>query len=249
MLLETVTDVAKGSLREIASHPNGDFMSWFPDYFNTSGHTPYLRINETELIKCDIDLSDKELATHVYVAGNTYGGLAGERGQVSFLNQIFGEGVVTIENAFLLDSFMSQNSRLTDLKKLKGKKRAEAIEKATDNINSFLEQYGPRPHYVAQPTIRHPIMEFFIAYQTFQRKWAEQFQSEVSFTFMPELFPGTIIELPDKMCFYVGEVTHSFSYGGGFDTSATLMAPSTIKGHNMGFALLDKPIRSGDGLG
>jgi hypothetical protein len=92
-------------------------------------------------------------------------------------------------------------------------------------------------------------MEFFIAYQTFQRKWAEQFQSEVSFTFMPELFPGTIIELPDKMCFYVGEVTHSFSYGGGFDTSATLMAPSTIKGHNMGFALLDKPIRSGDGLG
>jgi hypothetical protein len=109
----------------------------------------------------------------------------------------------------------------------------------------FLERYGARPYMDKIPTIRHPIMEFFYAYHTFIQKWAEQFISRAEFTFMPELFPGMIVELemkhgtgddfdnkPNSITFYVKDVSHNFSYESGFSTTATLMAPGTTSKHN-----------------
>jgi hypothetical protein len=59
-------------------------------------------------------------------------------------------------------------------------------------------------------------------------KWAEQYKTTCQFTFMPELYPGMRINLKGhNLQVYVTEVTHTFDYENGFNTSAIIMAPST----------------------
>lgn len=254
-LLEIVGQVAQASLRTFASHPNGDFMAWFPDYFNTSGRTPYMIINENEIVDCTIELSDKNLATHVFVNGDIYGLNALGTGSVDSLITKLTTGrygVVNIEQAYLLDTFLTSKTTRDKLaeqfdpkndEKPKRKRVPELI--GQDGVQGFLKRYGARPYSVNNPILRHPYMNFFIAYQWFQRKWAEQFESNVSFTFMPELFPGTIIKMRGlNVNFYVSEVTHNFDFSSGFTTTATVMAPSTdAGGYNFGMALSQPPFK------
>lgn len=252
-LIESVTEVAQGSLRTFASHPNGDFMAWFPDYFNVSGKTPYLHISENEMIDCTINLSDVDLATHVYVRGNINQASLDGTGFNTYLEQLLSRGVVTIEQAYLLDSFLSKSEdRDATFSKLltetglpdKDNKRSRRLLDDTKAVRDFLNRYGARPMKIPNPSVRHPLMEFFMAYQWFQRKWAELFQSTVNFTFMPELFPGTIVKMgATNVNFFVEEVTHNFDYSGGFTTDASLTAPSTDKGHNFGMALTGPPFK------
>lgn len=270
-LLSVVSDVAKASLRSFASHPNGDFMAWFPDYFNVSNRTPYIMIKDVEIIDCTINLSDTNLATHVFLTadlqGITMGGgsLPREGNQI---NHLMGQsGIVSIEHAYLLDTFLVKSENRDELifnlsggekgQQDRGEEAEEGSEderggnedpaidvEANEDITNFLNRYGARPFPIQQPVIRHPWMAFFIAYQTFQMKWAEQFSSNVTFTFMPELFPGTIVGLESLgVQFYCNEVVHSFDYKGGFSTSAQLMAPSVADSPkdgitNLGLSLL-----------
>jgi hypothetical protein len=61
--------------------------------------------------------------------------------------------------------------------------------------------------------------------------WANQFQSTLSFTFMPEIYPGGKISFPSHgIQMYVQSVTHSWDYTEGFTTDAVLTAPSRIDG-------------------
>lgn len=65
----------------------------------------------------------------------------------------------------------------------------------------------------------------------FMRRWADQFQAEVPMAFMPELWPGMILRLPEfNFQAYVTEVRHTFQFGesGGFRTYAKIVAPSRI---------------------
>ena len=79
------------------------------------------------------------------------------------------------------------------------------------------------------------------------KKWAEQFISRVELTFMPELFPGMIIEIEDlELTFYVEEVQHSFSYESGFTTTVTLSAPGTTNAdRNPGMVLVNPGFDTG----
>jgi N-acetylmuramoyl-L-alanine amidase len=275
-LLEIVTQVTQASMRTFASHPNGDFMAWFPDYFNISQRTPYLIISENEIIDCTIELSDTNLATHVFVNGDIFGmNSLGTGSAPSLIQKITSGqyGMVNIEQAFLLDSFMSKTKERKDLladlvggpiggavagtssgtgpiggaatagaRRRKKRLRTPLLDEG--GAQAFLKRYGPRPFPITNPIIRHPYMNFFLAYQWFQRKWAEQFESNCEFTFMPELFPGTIIKLRSlNVNFYVNEVTHNFDYSSGFTTTATLMAPSTEDGYNFGMALSQPPFK------
>lgn len=270
-LLSVVSDVAKASLRSFASHPNGDFMAWFPDYFNVSNRTPYIMIKDVEIIDCTINLSDTNLATHVFLTADLQGITMGGGSlpwQGNQINHLMGQsGIVSIEHAYLLDTFLVKSENRDELifnlsggekgqqdrgeeaeegsddEREGGEKPAIGIE-ANEDIVNFLNRYGARPFPIQQPVIRHPWMAFFIAYQTFQMKWAEQFSSNVTFTFMPELFPGTIVGLESLgVQFYCNEVVHSFDYKGGFSTSAQLMAPSVADSPkdgitNLGLSLL-----------
>lgn len=231
-LLDSVREITIASMRNFASLPNGDFIAWYPDYFNIARRNPWLRISAAELKKCTIDLSDKSLTTHVYILGNPWGLGTQPTANSDWYEKLAGTGVVTIEQPKILDSFL--NHKYKSLKK-----GSERIIEAFDSKSQypsldFLEKYGARPYKEQNLTIRHPVMEFFYAYHTFIQKWSEQFISTAEFTFMPELFPGMIIEIPSYqespdplggVTFYVQDVTHNCSYENGFSTTATLVAP------------------------
>jgi hypothetical protein len=269
-LFESVGEICKASMRTFASLPSGDFMAWYPDYFNLTGRNPWLRVSPTEIKSCTISLSDRQLVTHVYVLGNPFGFNEADAGRINveWYEKLLGSGVVTIERPFILDSFLrpfeDDNITKTDLDTLEdaskltadqiatAKKRPREILEGQGAAYKFLERYGARPYLEKIPTIRHPVFEFFYAYHTFIQKWAEQFITRVELTFMPELFPGMIVELElnspvkdyskNSVTFYVKEVTHSFSYQNGFYTEALLMAPGTTnKGNDWAMTLVYPP--------
>ena len=229
-LLDSVREITIASMRNFASLPNGDFIAWYPDYFNIARRNPWLRISHAELKKCTIDLSDKSLTTHVYILGNPWGLGSQPTANSDWYEKLAGTGVVTIEQPKILDSFLNPL--------YKSPKTGDRLTSAYDGDAKypsleFLEKYGARPYKEQNLTIRHPVMEFFYAYHTFIQKWSEQFISTAEFTFMPELFPGMIIEIPKSskddplggITFYVQDVTHNCSYENGFSTTATLVAP------------------------
>ena len=230
-LLDSVRDITIGSMRNFASLPNGDFIAWFPDYFNIARRNPWLRISPVEIKKCTIDLSDKYLTTHVYIMGNPYGIGNLPSATSEWYEKLQGAGIVTIEQRGILDSFLFTKD---DLKRKGDGEDYNLQQDQSQSAINFLEKYGARPLTESNLTIRHPLVEFFYAYNTFITNWAKQFISRVEFTFMPELFPGMIIEIPNyqeenkSFTFYVEEVTHTFSYTGGFSTSAVLIAPGQV---------------------
>ena len=59
--------------------------------------------------------------------------------------------------------------------------------------------------------------------------WSRQFLTEFQFTFMPELYPGGLVGFPEHgvQC-YIDQVTHSFDYENGFETTAALSAPASL---------------------
>jgi hypothetical protein len=234
-LLPFVEQLTGACLRHFMSTPSGDFFAFYPDYFGGLGKTAYWLIDDVEIISGSIELSDDNLATHVYVVGDTFGAPSGaESGSatVDWLDNIHTSGVVTIFNAFMAD-FLNGHDSPKDV--VPDKLKVNRAEKPTlanyQDAIAFLQKYGARPHYEQQATVRAPIYEAFLAYQKFCLKWSEQFKTQFEFTFMPELFPGGLVAFPDHglQC-YVASVTHNCSYENGFTTSAELMAPSAYRG-------------------
>ena len=88
-----------------------------------------------------------------------------------------------------------------------------------------------------------PGIELMMAAQRWMQKWAEQTLTNVELTFMPELFPGMRVNLVGHdITVYVNAVTHNFDYqGGGFSTTASIMAPSRTS------VVGSSPIIEGDG--
>lgn len=236
-LLPFIEQLTGACLRHFMSTPSGDFFAFYPDYFGGLGKTAYWLIDDVEVISGSIELSDDNLATHVYVVGDTFGAPSGaESGSatVDWMDNVHTSGVVTIFNAFMAD-FLNGNDAPKDV--VPDKLKVNRAEKPTlakyEDAIAFLQKYGARPYYEPQATVRAPIYEAFLAYQKFCLKWSEQFKTQFEFTFMPELFPGGIIAFPEHglQC-YVASVTHNCSYENGFTTSAELMAPSAYKGND-----------------
>lgn len=230
-LLPFIEQLCGACLRQFMSTPSGDFFAFYPDYFGGLGKTAYWLIADIEIISGSIELSDEQLTTHVYVVGDIAGapataGVSGDN-QVNLFDKMGTTGVVTVFNAFMAD-FLNGTDQPAGIK-VDSSKYPTLAEKS--KAIAFLQKYGARPSYEDQITVRAPIYESFLAYQKFCLKWAEQFQTNFEFTFMPELFPGGIVAFPEHglQC-YVASVTHNCSYENGFTTTAELMAPSAYRG-------------------
>jgi hypothetical protein len=227
-LLPFIEQIAAGSLRNFMSMPNGNFYAFYPDYFGGLGRHAYWKIKDIEIIDGRIDLSDDNLATHVFVVGDTsaVGGELGY-GTIDWIDRINSAGVVNVFNAFMADFL---NETPSNTKAPSGFK--PSLAKKADAV-AFLQKYGARPYYEEAPAVRSPIYETFLAYQRFCLLWAAQFRTTFEFTYMPELFPGGLVELEEHgiQC-YVEQVVHSGSYESGFRTVATLSAPSAVKDKN-----------------
>jgi hypothetical protein len=221
-LFPFVQQLAQGSLRNFQSMPNGNFYAFFPDYFGGFGHrTPYWLIDDIEILDGRIDLTDEFLATHVYIVGDI-----NFDQRIDLLDRLQSGGVMDLESAF-----KSGFIKLADTQASGDSSAGLGVEEVMnrENVLKFLQRYGARPYKEELPMIRSPFFEAFLAYQKFMQLWAKQFSTQFQFTFMPELYPGGIVGLPDHgIQLYVEEVIHTFDYESGFTTEAMLSSPAAM---------------------
>jgi cell wall-associated NlpC family hydrolase len=208
-LIQEVQSVARAGLRHFASAPNGDFMAYYPDFFGVDGKPITMVVENIEMKDVRINLSDDALTTHVYVNGDMT--MLGQM-QSQAMGWLDTAGVATVENESLFQRLRSVV--LGNVENLNG--------------NGVLQKYGVRPLQLEFNMVHNHVLEFLVACQLFMQKWAEQYETMASFTFMPELFPGMRIALADTgIAVYVSEVTHTFDWEQGFSTQAKIMAPSS----------------------
>lgn len=235
-----VLQLCQASMRNCMSMPNGNFLAFFPDYFGIFGRKYYWEIHDIEIIDARIDLSDDPLATHVAVAGDTY---TYPSGQVTEPDLLLTSGIFDIFDAFATGYVGSVADPSVDIHNIalgagtiannkSGTPQPSATtpnSAANTDALAFLQKFGARPLVEEIPAIRNPFFELFYAFQTFMLLWSKQFETTFELTFMPELFPGGLIGLPDHhIQLYVEEVIHYFDYAQGFTTTASVSSPSQL---------------------
>lgn len=233
-LLPFIEQLTKSSLRRFQSLPNGNFYAFYPDYFGGLGKTPYWEIMDIEIMNGEIQLSDEALATHVYVVGDNSGYFDG----VTEVDKAGSAGVVTIFHA-MMSNFIEgyKNEPKGDTPKESKKKRKEQAAKTKAEALNFLKKYGARPFYEEAPMVRSPYFEMFLAFQQFCLLWSKQFLTKFELTYMPELFPGGLVALPEHgLQLFIEEVSHEFDYESGFKTNVNFSAPASLKNGPVGLS-------------
>ena len=210
-VLNSVSQLANASFRSFQSLGTGEFMAWFPDYFGIWGTNAVYQVYEAEITDLAINHSDDPLSTHVAVAGDTT--LIGGGQSITTQDWLSTVGIVSVQTPnFMQMLFGDQYPTTFDSEK-------------------FLNKYGMRPYISSQPIIRDHLLEFASSANTFMNLWAEQYRTEIGFTFMPEVYPGMRLQFPEIIvqggCLevYVQSVVHQGSMSSGFTTRLEITAP------------------------
>lgn len=223
-ILPFVANLMQASMRSWCSAPNGDFMAWFPDYFDIWNYAGKMVIQPIELMDFTVDWSDSDIVTHQYVIGSI-------PGMGTVVDQSSGNltASTTSSSSGLLLELTSQGIATMDFPQIF---RAIFGQDATQAfLDEYLNRFGARPDVQQVPSIQTGRPEFFLALYLFMQHWANQFTATIPVTFMPELWPGMITQIPAfSFQAYVVNVTHSFSYGpnGSFTTDIDVCAPARI---------------------
>lgn len=219
--LSTISTLATGGLRVFQSAPSGDFVSWFPDYFGLYGTRASMQIFDIEIMDLKIYHDDTQLTTHSAVSGDTTG--IGE--SVTLNDWLSSQGIISVTSLNMLRLLFGINTadKTKKLAKIFGLK-ADAEVPAY-----FMQRYGLRPYVDEEPLIHSHTLEIAFALQSFLYLWSKQYATEVMLTFMPELYPGMIVQLPEhNLQMFVLNVTHQGSRDGGFTTQATFTCPTLV---------------------
>lgn len=218
-ILPYVSNLLSASMRSWCSAPNGDFMAWFPDYFDIWGITAKMNVRAIELLDFTVDWQDQEIVTHQYVVGiptavdfstATAGISANNKSSTGIEWRLTTQGIATMDFPQIFRAIFGQ----------------DASQQFVDN---YLSRFGGRPNMVSMPSIQQGRPEFFMALYLFMQRWANQFKANIPMTFMPELWPGMILALPEfNFQAYIQEVVHNFQFGKGgyFTTNAMVCAPA-----------------------
>lgn len=249
-----IKDAVSSSLRVCASGPNGEFFAWYPDRWGMAENsTPYLILEDVELIDLTITESDETFYSHVYCNG------VDTKGQA--VDMYLSQGVVSIESN--VDATMSEYAATDG----EGEEGSGYFTEASDEVSEVLKRlvhipegdewmYTPKElyrRYGARPlkkgtqrslidtrsgTINSSenegdfdsnpqyIMPFLYALNTFLENWAGHYTCTLKITFMPNLFPGCRIEVRSLgLSMFVESVSHNMSYTGGFATTVTCSCP------------------------
>jgi hypothetical protein len=177
-----------------------------------------------EVVNLDISWDDTYMKTHVYVEGgmnpNPIGSIATPT-MMDALRAMFSKGIASVElPGFLPAIINTQSSSFSWL----------------SNPQELLNRVGARISRQKASKVLGSEQEFWYAVRQFTMAWANQFSGTPTLTFMPELFPGMMLRIPELgVQFYIKEVTHSFNMAdeSGFETSVTIVAPSSIGGGGM----------------
>jgi cell wall-associated NlpC family hydrolase len=223
-LLPFISMLVNTSLRSWCSAPNGDFIAWFPDYFGAYGTAAVMEVQPIELQDFTVVWSDENLVTHQFTAGTYVPSLFGSQpgGPTAMGNMAQTMGIATVESPAILQALLQLSP-----------KDMGPDGKGTKITKVLLNRFGVRPNFTPMSTLVGHMAEFWYALFLFQLNWAQQFNTVIPITFMPELYPGMLIKLPQFgfQCYVTG-VTHNFNLtqGGGFTTQVYVMAPSSTSG-------------------
>lgn len=239
-LLPYLKNIFNSTMRSFCSAPNGDLMAWYPDYYGKWGTAAKMVIQPIEVQDFQVTWSDDYMVTHQFVvtsptSGNLFDPSTGTASSVaqSYLDElaVFTTGVVSVDFPGVWKALFGLD--LTD-------------KQAKDFATWIKKTFGARPDYQQLPGLVGPKAQLFSAIFLFMRQFAYQYTASVPLTFMPELYPGMIMQLPDfNFQAYVTTVTHTFQFGqgGSFNTSASIAAPARISGK--GNLLLGLPVAGG----
>jgi cell wall-associated NlpC family hydrolase len=221
-LLPYVKNLMDSCMRAFSSAPNGDFIGWFPDYYGLWGTAAIMQVEPIELTDFSVWWDDTNLVTHQYtVAPPAVDALSLDTGTVANVGPLLAvttSGVATIDIPAIMYALF-------------GLEPTQAQAQAF--INYVYKRFGARPDYEQLPGVVGPQGEFFSALYLFMQSWAYQYNADVPITFMPELWPGMLIQIPAfGFQAYCTTVTHNWQMGpgGGFSTSVNIAAPARLPG-------------------
>ena len=231
-MIQIVKSLCAARMCHFQSTPDGRFLAFYPDYFGLNGvRPPQLYLEDIEIKDFTINVNDNALATHVFAQGS-HGPdpnmvIPGVQGYLT------SPGIVTVEDEWLFK--LATNEMY--------------FQPEFSDPEEFLARYGPRPFrdqpYTNINSDKNPAAMLVVAIKLFMEKWAQQYQTQVQLTFMPELLPGMKMELVShQLVVYVEKVTHSFDYNSGFTTTATVMAPMRPRSQAERDAMMEEMIKS-----
>lgn len=248
-LLPYIKNLLGSTMRSYCSAPNGDLIAWFPDYYGIWGTAAIMRIEPIELQDFTVYWDDTNLVTHQYTVappaqqidlgtGQTSGISIPGTGQTLPIDVIFAlttSGIATIDIPAIMYALFGLEPTRAQAQKF---------------ISYIYKRFGARPDLQQLPGVIGPQGEFFSALFLFMRSWAYQYSADIPITFMPELWPGMLVQIPAfGFQAYVTTVTHSFKMGQGgyFRTSVNIAAPARLpgRGNKSGGQLIGLPVAGG----
>ena len=234
----TVQSACNTALRSFCAAPNGDFISWFPDYFGVYGTAAVWNIETIEMQDFVVTWTDATLVTHQFSVGSTVAGVdtgedpEQEGGTVQAFNMYNSYGVATIQVPGLFNALFNTSD-------------ADQGLFGQDAYQQIMQQFGARPSFQQIPWVAQGEIEFWYALHQWMLSWSQQFSCNIPLTFMPELFPGMLLRIHEfGFQAYITSVTHSWNLqdGAGFQTQVGIMAPSTFGNSGLyGFARTGAP--------
>jgi hypothetical protein len=232
-LMVLANQLSGASMRDYCSAPNGDIIAWWPDLFNQYGTCSQLVLQDIELQPFTIQWSDSNLVTHQFVIGSVP------------LGQFVGNAALSVDNEFALRQFFTHGIASIDfpeiLRALFNTNPNDLSTAGWTDTQALYQRFGARVNKQNIPWIASPEVEFWYAVHLFRESWAAQFSTQVPISWMPELYPGMILQIPGYgLQLYVDQVEHSWDLGpdgSGFRTSVSCKAPSTIGRQNRLYGL------------
>jgi hypothetical protein len=250
-LLPYIKNLFGSCMRSYCSAPNGDLIAWFPDFYGIWGTAAIMQIESIELQDFTVYWDDENLVTHQFAVAAPAQQIDLGSGQVSEISISSSTGDQSIPED-LLFAMTTMGIASIDIPAIMyALFGLDATTAATSKFTDYVyKRFGARPDMEQLPGITGPQGEFFAALFLFMRSWAYQYDADVPMTFMPELWPGMLLQVPDfSFQAYVTTVTHAFQMGddGYFSTTANIAAPARIpgSGNDSGGQLIGLPIAGG----
>jgi len=250
-LLPYLKNLFASCMRSYCSAPNGDMMAWFPDFYGIWGTAAIMQIESIELQDFTVYWDDEQLITHQFVVGAPQNQIDLGSGTVSSVSITAPSGTQSIPQDLLLAMSTTGIASIDFPAIMYALFGLDATSTAAKSFTQYVyNRFGARPDMEQLPGLAGPSGEFFGALFLFMRSWAYQYNADIPMTFMPELWPGMLIQVPDfSFQAYVTTVTHTFQMGEGgfFDTTVNIAAPSRIpgSGNDSGGQLIGLPVAGG----
>lgn len=232
-LLPYLKNLFSATMRSFSSAPNGDLIAWFPDYYGLWGTAAKMVVQPIEVKDFSVTWDDSFFVTHQFTATTPQGG-AGQNamnlatGQVTSLvgaaldplvvaqSLSYTRGIASIDIPAMMYALFKINP---------------TVAQSQEFSRWIYQRFGARPDFQQLPNLVGPSAQFFASIYFFMRQWAYQYNADIPLTFMPELYPGMLLQIP-AFAFqgYVNQVTHEFQFGddGYFNTSVNISAPARL---------------------